>query len=171
MNDFSFEWPRKKLILLASLSLLFIAVGLILLVIPSDKGILIIILGRITGIIAILFGGWPLLFVLNVALTKKPAFSITKDGIIDHSTVIDVGLIRWEDIEDIIFSSGSIKIFTYDPALIIHRTRGIKRWLHTANQNLKSAQVNVIFDTLPCSLDELKHEVSIHWNKKSEDLI
>ncbi|MDY0396184.1 STM3941 family protein [Virgibacillus halophilus] len=62
------------------------------------------------------------------------------EGIIDHSSFIEAGLVKWEEIADLqIYQYGGqvfLGIFTHDPNLIINRTKGIKKSIERRKQKV-----------------------------------
>lgn len=99
----------------------------------------------------------------------KPALIINEKGIIDQSTYIAPGLIKWEEIQSIDFVQFSgqtyLGIFTKDPDLVVNRSNSLKKMLNRINKGLLPSQVNIPVKILDCSVEELVEKVSKQWEK------
>ena len=102
-------------------------------------------------------------------LKRKPAIIINHEGIIDQSTYIKAGLVKWDEIEDIDFVSFGgqtyLGIYTSDPDLIINRSNSFKKMLNQMNKGLLATQVNIPVKILDCSMDELTNTISMYWKE------
>ena len=168
MNDYVVLFKRSRMLTLIFLSLIFVGLGVVFLAfttqgIGSEK----IWLSAI-GIVLVVLFGLCFCYYINVLIKGKPALTITEEGIIDNSSFIGAGLVRWEDIEDIDFINFSnqifLGIFTFDPDLIVDRTSGFKRLLNNLNKGLLETQVNIPVKILAGSLDELVDEINSRWS-------
>jgi hypothetical protein len=169
MNDYVVSFKRSRMLTLALLSFIFTVIGIVFIIAFATQGIGSekIWLTAIGVVIAIFFG-LCLLYYIIVMIKGKPALKITKEGIIDNSSFIGAGLVRWEDIADIDFINFSnqvfLGIFTFDPDLITDRTTGFKRLLNNLNKGLLETQVNIPIKILDGSLDELVDEINSRWS-------
>jgi hypothetical protein len=169
MNDYVVSFKRSRMLTLALLSFIFTVIGVVFIIAFATQGIGSekIWLTAIGVVIAIFFG-LCLLYYIIVLIKGKPALKITKEGIIDNSSFIGAGLVRWEDIADIDFINFSnqvfLGIFTFDPDLITDRTTGFKRLLNNLNKGLLETQVNIPIKILDGSLDELVDEINSRWS-------
>nr|WP_157998066.1 STM3941 family protein [Ornithinibacillus scapharcae] len=102
-------------------------------------------------------------------IKRKPALIITTEGIIDQSTYLAAGLIKWEEIADIDlvqFSNQTfLGIYTLDPDLIINRSNSLKSMMNRMNKGLLATQVNIPIKILDCSVEELIEMVSKRWKE------
>ena len=84
-------------------SLVFVALGVYLIIISSVFTGLFFnffsIFSVVWGIITILFFGIGAVFYVYKLFDKKAGLTINEEGIIDNSSGISVGLVRWSDIE------------------------------------------------------------------------
>ena len=169
LNDYVVSFKQSRMLTLIFFSLIFTALGVVFIVAFTSQGIGSenIWLPVIGAVIAILFG-LCLFYYINVLVKGKPAVKVTEEGIIDNSSFIGAGLVRWEDIADIDFINFSnqvyLGIFTFDPDLITDRTTGFKKLLNNLNKGLLETQVNIPVKILACSLDELVDEINSRWS-------
>lgn len=171
MSEFIVYAKRGRMIMLAFLSILFVLIGgafILLYFVEEDVPFWIVII----GIVVVLFFGLCLIYYIKEIIANKPVLIISKDGIMDRSSYIGAGLVRWEDIEDIDFVNFSgqlfLGIYTLDPELIINRTGQMKRLLNQLNKGLINTQVNIPVKNLKCSKEELIEQIDIHWQNISE---
>src|SRR5690625_3924020 len=121
------------------------------------------------GLISIMFFGFCLIYYIKEIIVYKPILTISDEGIIDRSSFLGAGLVRWEDIRDVDFVDFGgqvfLGIFTYDPDLIINRSNSIQRMLNQVNKKMIPSQVNIPAKNLNCSIDELMEYVNYYWKK------
>src|ERR1700739_1193820 len=106
------------------------------------------------GILSISFGGVAgILFIYRMLLSSKPVLIVDLDGIHDNSTLLAVGLIRWDEIIDIkeADQAGYINIFVKDPEKLVDllRTPQKKRVIR-ADFNKHGTPVSISEGTLRC---------------------
>ncbi|WP_152657070.1 STM3941 family protein [Oceanobacillus sp. CFH 90083] len=164
MNDHFIVMAKKgRMVMLTILSLVFVALGIFILLVPSNERILPMVI----GVLAILVFGLCFLYYVKALVEREPAVIITKEGIIDNSSYIRAGLVKWEEIETIEFLNFSgqifLGIFTYDRELIINRSSGMKRVFNRLNKGLLPSQVNIPFKNLDCSAEELMNAIEECW--------
>lgn len=166
MDDYIVMPKIKRMMMLAVLSLVFVAVGIFILSLSINEqfeGILPAIIGGL----AIAVFGLCFIYYIYVLIKREPALIISKEGIIDQSSYIAAGLVKWNEIEaiDFIHFSGQIYlgIFTFDRELIINRSSGVKRVLNVMNKGLLESHVNIPVKNLACSIDELVEAINQRW--------
>lgn len=163
MNDLIIFPKTKRIVMLAFISFVFVAIGIVLVIFSTQAGEEELLL-KIIGMSSIVVMGLCLIYYINVLINRKPALIISDEGIFDNSSFIGAGLVKWEDIEHIDFINFSGQVFlgimTWDPNLIINRTNGVKRVLNKMNRGLIDAQVNIPVKILSCSMDELIDEIN-----------
>ncbi|MFC5464071.1 STM3941 family protein [Lederbergia graminis] len=163
-NDFIVKPKMGRMVMLAFLSLVFVLIGLVFLFVQFDGDTVI---PKVIGAITVIFFGLCMLYYIKVLMKPEPAVIVTKEGIIDQSSYIRAGLVRWEEIEgiDLISFSGQdyLGIFTFDPDLIIDRSSGFKKMLNRMNTGLLPSQVNIPVKLLNCSMDDLMNAISERW--------
>ena len=172
MDDYIVLFKRSRMLLLIFFSLIFTVLGVVFMGL-SSQGIgseKIWLLG--IGIVLVILCGLCLYYYIMVLIKGKPALMITEEGIIDNSSFIGAGLVRWEEIANIDFINFSnqvyLGIFTTDPDLIVDRTSGFKKLLNNLNKGLLETQVNIPVKILACPLDDLVDEINSRWSAASE---
>src|SRR5690606_34096341 len=156
-NDFIVKPKMGRMVMLAFLSLVFVLIGLVFLFVQFDGDTVI---PKVIGAITVIFFGLCMLYYIKVLMKPEPAVIVTKEGIIDQSSYIRAGLVRWEEIEG---SQDYLGIFTFDPDLIIDRSSGFKKMLNRMNTGLLPSQVNIPVKLLNCSMDDLMNAISERW--------
>ena len=155
---------KGRMVMLTIFSLVFVALGILILFVPFNEPVLPMVI----GILAILVFGLCFLYYVKALAKREPAVMITNEGIIDNSSYIRAGLVKWEEIEAIDFLNFSgqvfLGIFTYDPELIINRSSGIKKVFNRLNKGLLPSQVNIPFKNLDCSAEELLNAIGERWD-------
>jgi hypothetical protein len=167
MNELVIYAKRGKLVLYGILSLIFVVVSGFLLFIGFTES------GRdsmkfiIIGALGLIFFGLCMVYWVISMVKRKPAIIINHEGIIDQSTYIKAGLVKWDEIADIDFVSFSgqtyLGIYTLDPELIIDRSSSFKKMLNQMNKGLLDTQVNIPVKILDCSMDDLTNEINKYW--------
>lgn len=170
MEDYIVMPKMKRLILLAVLSAGFVALGILFIAISlSEQELMLLVIGGITVVVF----GFCFLYYVIVLIKREPALIISKEGIIDHSSFIGAGLVRWDDMEkiDFINFSGQIYlgIFTSDRDLIINRMEGIKRIFCRLNKGLLESQVNIPVKILDCPMEELVEDINRKWAMSAKE--
>ncbi|BAQ11822.1 hypothetical protein OXB_3353 [Bacillus sp. OxB-1] len=167
-------YPKKgRMFMLSIFSLLFTLLGVLFLWISTEEGSPFWL--GIIGVITIAFFGLGGVYYVKELMIRKPAVMITDEGIIDRSSFIGAGLVKWEEIESVEFITMSgqlfLAIFTFDPNLIIDRSSGIKRILNKLNQGLLPSQVNIPAKNLACSPEELLDKIGHQWQLKLDETL
>ncbi|VEF47424.1 Uncharacterised protein [Bacillus freudenreichii] len=148
----------KRTIMLAFFTFVFVSIGILILAL-SINGQFEGILPALIGIITITVFGLCFIYYIKVLIKREPAVIVTNEGIIDQSSYIGAGLVKWKEIEaiDLINFSGQVYlgIFTFDGELIINRSSGMKRVLNVLNKGLLPSQVNIPVKNLACSIEDL----------------
>lgn len=167
MADF-IVWPKvRRIVMLGFISFIFVVIGALLIVSSSSWSQGDGLLFKTIGIITLIIFGLCFIYYINVLINRKPALIVSEKGIFDDSSFIGAGLVRWEEIESLDFVNFSGQLFlgikTYDPNLIVNRSKGVRRILNKLNKGLVEAQVNIPVKILSCSTDELIEEIEKRW--------
>ncbi|WP_042148720.1 STM3941 family protein [Paucisalibacillus sp. EB02] len=171
MNQLVIYAKRGKQILYGILCFIFVAVSGLLLIIGftengSDSFKLII-----AGALGFTFFGLCMVYYVISMFKRKPALIVNQEGIIDQSTYIGAGLVKWDEIADVDFVSFSgqtyLGIYTLDPELIVERSSSFKKMLNRMNKGLLDTQVNIPVKILDCSMDELVETIRKFWKQAS----
>jgi hypothetical protein len=153
--------PVGKLVRLLTFSGLFFAAG-------------VWMLGDATGlydqsvaILAIAFGGLCGLYFGFRLLFRAPVLEVDADGIVDRSSLVSPGRLRWDEID-------SVRIYTFSTYAhgrtieqrmlgihprhgsdVVRRTNPVKRVLMRINGRLVATPINIPESVLPGNLEEL----------------
>src|SRR6185437_12116779 len=95
MNDFVILPKVKRIVSLACISFIFVAIGILLLSFSSDEIGSGRVLLMVIGLVAIIVFGFCLIYYINVLIKRKPALIISDNGIFDNSSFIGAGLVKW----------------------------------------------------------------------------
>lgn len=171
MNDFIVFPKTGRMIWLGVMCAVFVLLGGAFLgfVIVEDETLWL----GVVGVVTIIFFGLCMIYYVKEVINRKPVLTVSGEGIIDRSSFIGAGLIKWEEIADIDFINFGgqvfLGIYTHDSKLIINRTTGIKSMLNNVNKGLVDAQVNIPAKNLDCNMEELVKVINNHWAKALED--
>lgn len=163
MNHFVIMPKMKKILILAALSLIFVVLGIVLLFISFSGTAWL----TLVSILTIVIFGLCFIYYLKVFIKREPAVIISTEGIVDQSSFIGAGLVKWDEIKEIQFVSFSGQIYlgisTFDRELIINRMTGIKKLFNQVNKGLMETQVNIPVKILACSMDEMLKVINEYW--------
>jgi len=97
---------------------------------------------------------------------------INEEGILDNSSYIAGGLIRWDDIHNIelyqLAGQKMIGIQLKDPDSYLESQQGLKRQLIKINQGMVQAPVNIAQSALRMPLVQIYEEMHIRWHSHQE---
>jgi hypothetical protein len=172
MNSIEIKSNKTKLTLMLLGSLMFIFLGGWLAINP-DKFLSTIFRNvffiRIAGIVAILFFGVCLIFLLKSIFTNKFNLVINEKGIIDNSSYISVGMILWDDITSIksisVVSTKFLIINVKDPNKYINIQNTIKQNLLRRTLKTYGTPISISSNTLAFNFDELEKAILKFYNK------
>jgi hypothetical protein len=155
---------RKKAITLSLAAGVFIALGIVFAVFQEEMGLptWIIVLISYIGVPFFALG---LAFLMYRAMVPKPLLVIDETGILDHASMIGVGLIRWEEIERMVpyevMGVQLLGIVPTNPEHIIARVNPLKQMLLRANMKPGYPLISIPESILPMKIDvlirQLKH--------------
>lgn len=122
----------------------------------------------IVGIVCMILFAACLCFFTQKLLDHSPAVIIDEEGILDNSSYIAGGLIRWDDIHNIelyqLVGQNMIGIHLKDPDSYLERQQGLKRQLIKINQGMVQAPINIAQSALRMSLVQIYKEMNIRWH-------
>ncbi len=108
-------------------------------------------------------------FGVNVLLRDDPLIELTPEGIVDRASSISVGLIRWEEMTEIIVyeenSVGFLGIMVKDIQAVLSRQQGVKK----AVQGFESGKTSCIpipSTWLPVSVEALRESISGYCSER-----
>ncbi|AXG74995.1 hypothetical protein DVK85_12445 [Flavobacterium arcticum] len=164
MSEIEIPRSRQKIILLTLGSLLFIAAGYwISIEIADEQTRLPTLYVKIIGIISIGFGSIGFIYSLKSLFNRKHSLIINNKGVIDNSSGVSVGLIKWSDITDIeitqVKSTKFILLFVENPEHYINNSKSFKKFLLKSNHKMYGTPLSISSTSLQCTFDDLEKEI------------
>ena len=159
------QLSKTKLLLIAIGSAAFVGLGIWFIINPNEirpnQQTLILIIGAS----AILFFGVCFIFIVRKMFDNKIGLVIDENGITDNSSGTSVGLINWEDINEIgtaqVASTKFILIGTTDANKYINRaTNAISKRAMKANNKMYGTPLSIASNTLKIKHDELFDKIN-----------
>lgn len=173
MEEIKIPLSKKKLYLMLVGSVIFVAIGILL--ISNPPKIKNPIFGNPTFIIVfsvidILFFGLILILILKKIPENKPGFIINCEGIIDNSSGISSGLLLWKDIEEIstlnVVNQRFLMFRIKNPEEYINRQKGIiKKKGMEINYRSYGSPICISSNTLKINFDEFSVLVNQKFKK------
>lgn len=157
------EYPdKKRLMWLVLGALAFVGIG-IWMILSGNWG------EKIIGGISILLFGAAFLFFIPRLLGRKASLFMNEEGIIDDSSYVSAGAIRWDEIEDIGITEYSgqrwISIKLYDPQGFVQKQPPLKRWLMNLNNALVDAPIHISQEMLSVPLGRFYEMIVEKWKR------
>lgn len=154
---------KKKLTLMVIGSLIFVVLGILFVTSPEKYTSSIMrspTIIFISGLASILFFGLCFFFILKKLGDKSPGLIITDEGIMDNSSGVSVGQIKWTEIEDIsvikVYRQKLIMLQIKNPQDYIDKqTSSFKRKMMTINYKMYGTPVSLTSNGLKISFNEL----------------
>jgi len=154
---------KKKLTLMVIGSLIFVVLGILFVVSPENYTSLIMqspTIIFISGLASILFFGLCFFFISKKLGDKSPGLVISDEGILDNSSGVSVGQIKWAEIEHIsvikIYRQKMIILQIKNPQEYIDKqTNWFKRKMMTTNYKMYGTPVCITSNGLKISFNEL----------------
>ncbi len=145
-------------------SLIFVVLGIVFILIPKlfitflVKNILFI---QFFGILSVLFFGFILITLIQKKIfDKNIGIEINTEGIIDNSSFVSIGLIKWEDIVSIeksnVMLTNFLLIKVKNPERYIKKAKGIKSKLLRGNYNSYGTPISISSNFIDCSFSHLE---------------
>jgi hypothetical protein len=154
---------KKKLILMVTGSLTFVVLGILFVTNPEKYSSSIMrspMIIFITGLACILFFGLCFFFIIKKIGDNSPGLVISDEGILDNSSGVSAGQIKWTEIEKIsvikIQRQKLIMIQLKNPQDYIERQRsGFKRKMMKINYKMYGTPLSITSNGLKISFNEL----------------
>lgn len=126
---------------------------------------------RLLGIGAILFFGSCFIFIIRKLFDKNFGLRIDENGITDNSSATSVGLIEWDDIQEIrkmkIASTKMLLLMTDKPEKYIERAKNyISKKGLKANQKMYGSPLIIASVSLKTNFDDLENIITMEHKKK-----
>ena len=154
---------RTRITLMLLGSLIFVSMGLWFMISPPElqnpifgnKSALFIL-----GLLAVLFFGISAILLIIKLFEQKPGLVIGREGILDNSSSVAAGLIKWEDLMDIgvieVQKQKLLMLYVQNPHEYIKRQKSaIKRKIMQINYKSYSTPISISTNGLGCKFDEL----------------
>lgn len=159
---------KKKLIGLALLAAMFVVFGGVFIAVGLSTAINSIFL-LILGFVCVTFFGFSLVYMLGRLINKKPSIILTDDGIVDDSSFISGGSLKWTEIEDILLFKYMGKDFIglklYDLNSYMAKQSVWKRLFMNVNNRMVHAPINIAGSTLTIPLMDLFNKMEESWSR------
>ena len=154
---------KKKLTLMVIGSLIFVVIGILFVTNPEKYTSTIMrspTIIFIAGIASILFFGLCFFFIVKKLGDSSPGLVISDEGILDNSSGVSAGQIKWTEIEDIsvieIHRQKLIMLQVKNPQDHIDKqTSGFKRKMMTMNYKIYGTPLSITSNGLKISFSEL----------------
>jgi len=170
MDTIVIPFSKKKILLKSLMSLAFVAMGVLLIaVIANDQTRWPPLLIQAIGGLNILFFGVAAIAYLRLLFVKKPGIVLNDEGIINNSSYLSTGLLKWDDINALrieqVKSTKFLIVYLNDPWQIIKVASGFKRWLMMGNMRRYNTPISISATVLDCSFEELEKWVTERFSK------
>ncbi len=166
-NDIIIPLSKKKNVLLVLGSLLFVALGFFLLMIPEEEYGPSLFSKVAAYSCIVLFGLCAIVGVMKL-FDKKPGLVINDKGIFDNSSGVSVGLIPWSTIMFIrvseIVSSKFILIGVANAEKIMSEQNIFKKFMLKSTNKIYGTPVSLNPTALQVKLEELENILLEKWN-------
>ncbi|UKB85377.1 hypothetical protein LF887_07055 [Chryseobacterium sp. MEBOG06] len=155
---------NKKFLSLTIGSLIFTILGVLFIILPDvfiTRLINNVILIQFIGILAMLFFGFALFTMIKKKIfDKNIGIIVNEEGIIDNSSFVGVGLIKWEDVISIeksnVASTNFLLIKVKNPEYYINISTGIKSKLLAGNYKSYGTPISISSNFISCSFTQLE---------------
>lgn len=127
---------------------------------------------RIVGILAVIFFGLCLIFIVKKLFDNQAGLTIDEKGITDNSNGTSVGLIEWEDITAVgtlqVASTKILMLQTDKPEKYIERAKNvIAKQAMKANYKMYGSPLSIISSSLKIKYDDLEKLVIDEFEKRN----
>lgn len=156
---------KKKMLLLLLGSIAFVVAGFWLLLGTGFN-----LFSMALGGVAILFFGYCAVYIAHKLPEKEPGLILNEQGLIDHSSAVSVGLIRWSDIVNLsvieIHRQKIILLEVANPEEYIDcESDAMARQAMQMNQDLYGTPLCISANTLQISFDALFTMLLERWQR------
>lgn len=150
--------------------MLFVAAGFFfILILANEQTKFSPLFIRIVGAAAILFFGATGITGIKKMFDNKVGLIIDENGIIDNSSGVSIGLIKWSDITAItreeISSTQFLLLYISNPDFYLSQAKGLKRKMMEANNRMYGTPLSMSSNGLKCKFSELEKLLNENLNK------
>lgn len=125
------------------------------------------------GLVCVLFFGSCLIYLLYRLLNKKPSVVLDDQGMMDDSSYIGGGRLRWDQIEEIMMydfmGQRFIGLKLADTQAFLTQQSGLKKMLMKLNRGMVKAPVNISQQGVAMPLGELYVQMVERWRSAYPD--
>jgi hypothetical protein len=151
---------KIRMIVLMLPSLIFVGLGIWIAFFAPELNIKMLngeIAKKIIGLLSIGFFGFGVILILKKLLNEKYAVKISQKGIYDNSSAINIGLIKWENIERIeLMNRKCIRVVVNNPEKYIERQENNRmRKIVESNYKLFGSPIHIYTNTLEIRFKKL----------------
>lgn len=130
---------------------------------------------KIVAAMVIPFVIFAIIYLFMKLFDKKPGLIINDQGIVDNSSAIKAGLIKWEDITDVSITEMDIstsygnhkeKLLTIkinNPDDFLSKQNRFKRIFMELNKNFYDSPIQISCRSLKCNLEDLYDLIKREW--------
>lgn len=167
---------KFKMVVLLLGSLLFVALGILMLLNAEDMQTKTFGPGWIMGfgLLGILFFGTITVSVARKLFSKKAGLIIDSKGIYDNSSGISAGFIPWEDISGIrtiqVMTTKFLLIDVKEPHMYLTKVRGLKLQAMKANYKKYDTPVSISSAALKYNFKKLEQLLMEYYSKNKRNL-
>ncbi|MEJ5106674.1 STM3941 family protein [Chryseobacterium sp. MYb328] len=164
---------NKKVLLSIIGCLVFVILGILFIVVPHifiTRLINNTLLIQFIGLVAVFFFGFILIIMVKKRLfDKNMGIIVNEEGIIDNSSFVGVGLIKWDDIISIeksnVASVNFLFIKVKNPEGYINISNGIKSKLLKANYRSYGTPISISSNFVYCNFTQLEDMILSSFEK------
>lgn len=128
------------------------------------------------GVVSVVLFGLCLAYFVYRLFNRKPSIIVNEEGLLDNSSYIGGGFLRWEEIKDIVLydfmGQRFIGIQLFDEEQFVNRQSAFKKGLMRLNSGMVQAPINIAQSGLKMPLDQLYGLIYKQWRRstKQEEL-
>lgn len=143
---------KFNLVLITMGSAIFVITGIVMIVVPVEKGYIAAILAIVTFGVFFCFGMFKI-------FDRSPGLVINSSGILDNSSGLSVGLIDWDDIEGFserkMHSQRILTVHVRNPDKYLKRGNFLQRKANRANLRMAGSPIQISAITIRTDFDAL----------------
>lgn len=169
-----FKLAKTKIFLMAFISFMIFLLALYTTVFPEQVSdffkmpLLTFVIGIFTGLVSLIC------FIMAILVyTRKSGLIINDEGIVDTSSLVSVGLIKWADIVRIkkieVNSIPFLMIYTKNQEEYLRNFNKLKVWWMRSNAKSFGSAISISPIFLNCKLSELEGAINEGYKKFSPD--
>ena len=172
MSEIRIALSKRKLIFAFIGSVIFVVLGIQFILKPEEyissrfKSEELI---SVIGYASLLFFGLCLIYIFYKAFDKKPGLIVNRNGIIDNTSFISVGLIEWSQITGFrslqVKSTKFLLIDVLNPEKFIQNSSKSKAFLRKVNLKMYGSPISITSNSLKCNFDELERLLKTEFDK------